>query len=170
MEPFYQRQLAVRSSVRLHEAAHLFTTLRTTTSDKEDYLHRRQDLQPDQPYGRPNMAAKYSILAYRAMYNQAHQRRKAEQKTRMDKLWRRWGEQENIGRILRLAWEEIDFERKVQATTRLLKARQALWKATYLSRLSSQCPGASYPCSSGHQLETCTNHRKRTEPGRQNLP
>lgn len=76
-----------------------------------------------------NLATKHSLLACRAMYNLAQERRRAEQTAKVDDLLHHLGGHENADRIQELAQIEAEFHKRVETTTKVLKAKQALWRA-----------------------------------------
>lgn len=78
-----------------------------------------------------NVSTKFSILACQAMQKSARKRKGHEQKTKVDDFRRGFlpqASQEEMDRIQRLAEQEVAFQRKMAATAKALKAKQAAWK------------------------------------------
>lgn len=88
-------------------------------------------------------ATKYSILASKAMYNLARDRRKAEQIFKVSEFRSKLGDQKTIDTTQRLAKEEVKFRKKVKATTKLLDERRAWWKADPDTPQPAQCDEVS---------------------------
>lgn len=78
-----------------------------------------------------NVSTKFSILACQAMQKSAQKRKSHEQKAKVDDFRRGFlpqASQEKMDRIQRLAEQEVAFQRKMAATAKALKAKQAAWK------------------------------------------